>query len=575
LILSQHSHGVRFPSVFFHVVLLILVYCRAWVWGHASDEVVITRTLAHFTERTRQWESASSFRIDAKTLTLRPHWDPKDLPPEMAAVLLPFDSYPHVKPKLTYAPSTPTLDPASPLIPREYIDAFYGMEHGENDDSYDGIGEGSDITPLTLFGRRRRQSQPKPGLFAYPSAKLNSPRKPQPSSPTRASLDPGAPDIFIPLMGVRKALCARILNTFVEETRVAYTIWVYDVEAGKEWYAPIRYLRDFSDLRDATLSLCPEAIGPLPFPKTTKNGWTNVFGGVYSTRDESQEPEYVRQGKRRQLEHFLRALLALAHCHKVHPRMAEIAIHVQSFLGCEAGLSDKHRGIGSFSSSSDHEEEAKNPSKKKSRRRRFNGEADLSGHDEYQMDVRLLLKRSIQRYTYRVFLLRTLNSIVDQFVDTTRARGLQMREMELLEASGRAALKTRALTDMERIQAFLDQLLDLILEGCMDDFESIAARKEFYAIRSFFQPTLTANFSSNGDGIAVRNSAQQAYWDRLVREAVREQIEIEVYVPLRSVVSRILVNGWRHEDMEVHFKMQVRAGSFRKLQGRPLFDSEI
>ena len=41
------------------------------------------------------------------------------------------------------------------------------------------------------------------------------------------------------------------------------------------------------------------------------------------------------------------------------------------------------------------------------------------------------------------------------------------------------------------------------------------------------------------------------------RESVRDQVEIEVYVPLRTVVSRLLVNGWRHEDMEVHFKMKV------------------
>jgi len=29
-----------------------------------------------------------------------------------------------------------------------------------------------------------------------------------------------------------------------------------------------------------------------------------------------------------------------------------------------------------------------------------------------------------------------------------------------------------------------------------------------------------------------------------------------VYVPLRNLVSRLLVNGWRHEDMEVHFKVK-------------------
>ena len=87
----------------------------------------------------------------------------------------------------------------------------------------------------------------------------------------------------------------------------------------------------------------------------------------------------------------------------------------------------------------------------------------------------------------------------------------------------------------------------------MADFESIAARREFNAIHSFFQPLHTGE-----QDVVTRTSKQEVYWERLVRESVREQIEIEVYVPLRSVVSRILVNGWRHEDMEVHFKMQVR-----------------
>jgi hypothetical protein len=161
-------------------------------------------------------------------------------------------------------------------------------------------------------------------------------------------------------------------------------------------------------------------------------------------------------------------------------------------------------------------------------------------HDAFQMNVRLLLKRSIQRYTYRLFLLNSMNRVIDDFVSKTRAEGPTLKEIEALGAKGRDVLKDRAMRDLRRIQDFLDQIQELILEGCANDFKSISQRQDFYALRKFIDGT-------NGD----------AYIEKILREAVREQVEIEIYVPLRSVVSRLLVNGWRHDDMEIHFKMQV------------------
>jgi hypothetical protein len=134
-----------------------------------------------------------------------------------------------------------------------------------------------------------------------------------------------------------------------------------------------------------------------------------------------------------------------------------------------------------------------------------------------------------------------MRAIVNDFVDRARARGPKLQDIESLEAKGRASLKARAMKDLEGIQNFLDQLVDLVLEGCHDDLESIAQRREYLAIRK---------------GKSTLSLDDVASWDRLVREAVREQVEIEVYVPLRSVVSRLLVNGWRHEDMEVQFKIK-------------------
>jgi hypothetical protein len=109
-----------------------------------------------------------------------------------------------------------------------------------------------------------------------------------------------------------------------------------------------------------------------------------------------------------------------------------------------------------------------------------------------------------------------------------------------LEAQGRDALKAKAMQDLGQIQSFLDKIQDLIIDGCMDDFNAIAQHPENQAIH----------------GMLHGSQRRVGYWDSIVREAVREQVEIEVYVPLRSVVSRWLVNGWRHEDMEVHFRMK-------------------
>ena len=437
------------------------------------DEAKVTRTLAHFNERTRHWESTSSFRIDRRG-RLQPYFDPKDMPPDMVAMCLPFDHVASSGSLHSFGPSTPSLPRDSPLIPEVYLEAFYGETQRRQETNF---GMTSPLLPTNLS--RKLSSDRKSHMYEY---------------------TPDQQMIYIPLMGVRKALSTRILNTFVEDTRIAYTIWVYDVETGQEWYAPIRYLSDFEDLRTATMSLSDD-VATFPFPRTSRHGW-NIFGSPKECNESAQ----TRNTKCSLLEQFLRSLVAMIYNRKLHGNMAEIAIHVQSFLGC-----DIERPPATI--------------------------LQQPGHDKNQLRVRLLLKRSIQRYTYRLFLLGTMRSIVDQFVSTTRGSAPKITDMESLEAQGRAALKSRAEEDIKRIQSFLDQLQNLIIDGCLEDFESISERREYHAIRMFFHK-------------------DESYWDRLVREAVREQLEIEVYVPLRTLVSRLLVNGWRHEDLEVHFKMQ-------------------
>lgn len=460
-----------------------------------QDEKTITKSLLQFTERARQWESMSCFRIHPSSHRLVPQFDVKDLPPDMASMVIYSED--SMTPT-TFTPSTPPLSNNSPLIPIEYLQACYGKDE-------------------EILASRQHQEAKRDGrsqrAMLYPG--IQGQRLEQHSSL------PFDNTIFIPLYGVRKALSARIVNTFVEESTrlVAYTIWVYDVESGAEWYAPIRYFQDFCDLRAATLALDSPSISALGFPKTT--GW-----GMFSPKRGADEPAHVQETKCRQLEQFLRGLCSLVYvCQPIHPDVAEISIHVQSFLGVEAGLAEQNdfdHDPTNFSSDS-----VPSPM------------PDKIGSQDENVAVKQSLKKAIQRYTWRLFLLNTMRAIVNDFVETVRARGPKLQEIEALEAQGRATLKARAMGDLERIRAFLDQLVDLILDGSMQDLDSMTQRGEYVAIRKCldFEP---------------------AQWERLVREAVREQVEIEVYVPLRSVVSRLLVNGWRHEDMEVQFKVKVR-----------------
>jgi Vacuolar sorting protein 9 (VPS9) domain len=319
-----------------------------------------------------------------------------------------------------------------------------------------------------------------------------------------------AEDAFVPLGGVRKALSVRIVNMFEDGDTTAYTVWVYDVESGHEWYAPVRYLRDFEDLRAATSRLC-RSVDQIPFPKTRS--------ALVLFRSPSKvESNVQRETKCRQLECFLRSLCAMIYKERMHPYMAEVAIHLQSFLGCDDRDLEMQSNLPDI----------------------VGTVLDVDDDDEFHTRIRERLKRSLQRYAYRLFLLEAMSRTVDNFVDSVRTRGPSMQDVEALESLGRDKLKARAMDDLLQIQQFLDRVQDMILEGCMDDFVSIAERPGYASIQSL-----------------IRGSkASAGYWDRLVREAVREQVEIEIYVPLRSVVSRWIVYGWRHEDMEIQFRIK-------------------
>jgi hypothetical protein len=332
------------------------------------------------------------------------------------------------------------------------------------------------------------------------------------NSPRNSHTNP-AP-VILPLVGIRPALCVRIVHSFVasdEEatstssnttTASSYTIGVYDVATGREFYAPVRSRGDFDDLYRAVGRLDAPLLKRMDFPKRAQR--TMLFGSPV------RETAAAQARTTRQLEGFLRTLCGLLYqSSRLNESTAEIALHVQSFLGCDhVDFTETAAGVPLLASSEDRW-------------------------------IRGRLKRSLQRYTYRLLLLPPLQAKVQQFVEGIRGREPLLPDMEALQAQGPQRLKQGALSELAQVKAFLDYLQALILDAGQADFASMAQRDEYRALHPLLQ-----------------GSQGEIYRDGLVREAVREQVEIEVYLPLRSLLSRWLVNGWRHEDMEANFKIK-------------------
>ena len=295
-----------------------------------------------------------------------------------------------------------------------------------------------------------------------------------------------------------------IFNGVIFSSKILVT--VNDVESGKEWFAPLRYYEDFADLRYAVISLIPK-LNKIHFPRQQQT--KNIFGSPKANSDNLLESQCW------QLEAFLRSLCEIIYKLPPDPALGEVVVHVQSFLGCDAIQFHKS------SLESLHEED---------------NDASLLAEEKARF------KRSLQCYTYRIFFLQPLALVVKEFVENLRLKCPTLQDLESIESQGIEKMQRIALDDLAIVERFLDFLQRTILEGCLDDFRSISRHEVFMPLRKVFH-----------------GKRGEIAWNELVREAVREQVEIEAYVPLRSVVSKYLVNGWRHEDMEAHFKiMELR-----------------
>jgi len=325
-------------------------------------------------------------------------------------------------------------------------------------------------------------------------------------------------DVFVPLVGVRKALCVRILNSFLDnKNRTAFTIWAYDIEAGVEWYAPARYYADFRDLRSELIRL-DKSISEIPFPSM---GWAG-FAGMTSDASDSAS---TKETRRSQLEYFLRRVFSGVYRGRLHPYLAEVAVHLQTFVGCDTVLSDDNDislTLNNQVAISEATYCTRTP--------------DASS--EQERNARLHLKRSIQRCVYRLFLLPSVENLLSQFIDAAKKKVVSetTANSKKNQSNHLKVDKDKATDDVEKIREFIDSVQELILEGCEDDLISISQRRDF---------------------AALKDDCDNTKRDELFREAVREQVEIEVYVPLRSTISKHLVYAWLNDDVEMKHKMKA------------------
>mmetsp|Transcript_37773 Transcript_37773/g.87947 ORF Transcript_37773/g.87947 Transcript_37773/m.87947 type:complete len:871 (-) Transcript_37773:497-3109(-) len=331
-----------------------------------------------------------------------------------------------------------------------------------------------------------------------------------------APIPPGSVSFAVraPLL-LRPAVSLRIVNTFLERERPVYAVWAYDVLSGREWYAPMRYLDDFVDLRNACSTLHPPAMG-FPFPSPA-----NALSGGWTRPANKRPPTSTLQTEdcREKLEGFLRGLAGLPYTEAGRQQtyvkrnaLVEVPVHLQSFLGMEEIDFSESTTIVDSTMANLH-----------------------------------YLRQNIQWYAYRICLLPVIERSISQFVKGIRARSFlpvtQQAASDIL--SRQQALKDAIKHELQKISTFLHQIKSLILENSTQDLEPLQRQH---------QNTL---YTSSRSSSSQHLCSSPPSWDILVADALQTQLEVEAYVPLRGVLSRWCVRGWKGEDLEMVVKMHA------------------
>lgn len=294
---------------------------------------------------------------------------------------------------------------------------------------------------------------------------------------------------------VRQALCIHIVNSFLEKDCLVYTIWVQDVESNSTWYAPFRFSHEFQDLRDAILSF-DKSIATIPFPKLKR--WLGR---------ENHMPHHIQENQRTELEHFLQELCNRIYKSEDTEYISEIASYVQSFLGCDdinfLKCIQENRSDPSY---------LLNPS---------------------IMDILFNFQRALRLYTFRIFLLSSLQTLVARFIADVKARVSVMEAKKSVTPNG-LRQKEKIISEISMVRTVSSSLVKLVINGCQNDFDIIYQSREYEPLLEYYSHNKL---------------------DKVIEESVREQVETIIYIPLRSCLSNLISHGWRHDDHVVAQKM--------------------
>ena len=152
------------------------------------------------------------------------------------------------------------------------------------------------------------------------------------------------------------------------------------------------------DLRSALICI-HKSIGDIPFPNS-------IWPGFDLAMTDAKESVSGRESQWNQLESFLRRVFAEVYLGSLHPYLAEVAIHLH-FVGCDGVLSDDNNSTLSLNHQVTISETTY-------------GKRTPDSTSKPDSTARMHLKRSIQRYAYRIFLLLAMEKLIAQFVDGTK-----------------------------------------------------------------------------------------------------------------------------------------------------------
>jgi hypothetical protein len=493
-------------------------------YNEGEEERQITALLHRFTVRARQWETKSSFRLNGVG-NVRDIYDARNLPAWAASEHYAptgtagqtnessvVAAFPLLRP---FTPSTPTMRVRPEYFQEQqsFMEAGDASIHGNSDHPSVRSGEDSPSNSKSSFPLVTADRESS--ILQFPALKANSHSRNGGGGHHRRidkrqqTINSDDDESYIPLTGCRKALCIRIVNYFVDGDKVAYTIWVYDAESECEWYAPVRYLRDFKELHQSTTKIAPSIGRCYPFPGVSNNpipGWARL------KRGDANESESQKEHKCQQLEGFLRFLSGWIYTTSdLNERAAEVAVHLQSFLGCDSHLAEDsdldYHGVVSKGSAAKQGSGGSNSNQN-------------SEKEDIKHATRIMLRRAIQRYTCRLFLLPALQKIVNHFVSETRAQHASSATM-MSSAGGRKQaissigvmdseqIKDNVLKSLDHFKKFLDELQSTILEGCRGDLIGICSHRDYAVLN-----------------LCVELEKDDTVRDAIINEGLREQLEI-------------------------------------------------